>query len=219
MHRYTKEEAISIVTDCAKKYKENLADKKLLFVCQDKHNNISCVEFSFYTYNYLHLTGLKVKRETTEDNEEILNASLFYDRCLKHRLSPSDFEFSDDGTTHMKLNVLSSVLNKNLSANMIGDYNSYNPKLYTEKLVGGVKACIGFVKTQNRDCFVPNTVLKTDIRDYTKNTARVIAVFRKNIDQQTYEEITYKAKKIDWTLIQYPENYSYLYSLSKNENT
>ena len=51
---------------------------------------------------------------------------------------------------------------------MVGDFNGCNPKLYTEKLAGGVKACLGFVKTHRAE-YVPNTVLNTDIRTVTKN--------------------------------------------------
>ncbi len=50
---------------------------------------------------------------------------------------------------------------------MVGDFNGCNPKLYTEKLAGGVKACLGFIKTYRAE-YVPNTVLNTDIRTVTK---------------------------------------------------
>lgn len=50
---------------------------------------------------------------------------------------------------------------------MVGDFNGCNPKLYTEKLAGGVKACLGFIKTHRAE-YVPNTALNTDIRTVTK---------------------------------------------------
>ena len=67
---------------------------------------------------------------------------------------------------------------KNISAKMVGDFNGCNPKLYTEKLAGGVKACLGFVKTHRAE-YVPNTVLNTDIRTVTKISQQVIATYCK----------------------------------------
>lgn len=210
--KYTKEEAISIVASCAKKYRDELAGRSLLFVCMDKHKRISCIEFTFDASNYLHLTGLKLK-DAVDTNGQIikLSATDFYRKCLTHRLRADEFDFAEDGTTMLKLDVLPYVMNKSLSAGMIGDYNSANPKLYTEKLVGSVKACVGFVSSNQR--YVPNTVLQVDIRDYTSNTVRVIAVFRKLRTSEIYEELTYKAKKVEWEKVCYPEKYAYLSTL------
>ncbi len=82
--------------------------------------------------NFLHLTGLKVKKhkynadgiENTNDSDDTISAKEFYEKCLAHRLSASDFEFARDGTTPLKLDVLPRLISKNLSATMIGDYNS-----------------------------------------------------------------------------------------------
>lgn len=58
MAKYTKQQAISIITDCAIKYKENLDGYQLLFILKDKH--ISSLEVNFNPYNFLHLTGIKL---------------------------------------------------------------------------------------------------------------------------------------------------------------
>lgn len=55
MAKYTKQQAISIITDCAVKYKENLDGYQLLFILKDKHKHISSLEVSFNPYNFLHL--------------------------------------------------------------------------------------------------------------------------------------------------------------------
>ena len=60
MQKYTKEQALQIIIECAKKYKENLLNRQLLFICSDKNNNISSLEVSFDASNFLHLTGVKV---------------------------------------------------------------------------------------------------------------------------------------------------------------
>lgn len=139
-----------------------------------------------------------------------MSAKEFYEKCLAHRLRTSDFEFSNDGTTPLKLDILPALISKNLSATMVGDYNSRNPKLVTDKLAGGTAACMGFVPTGSKQRYVPNTTLKVDIRDYIRNQARVIAIFRKPMDSERYEEATYFAKKVDWDAVTYPAEYAYL---------
>ena len=42
---YSKKEAVSIVIQCAKHYKEQLAGNSLLFLCINKHNALSCMSF------------------------------------------------------------------------------------------------------------------------------------------------------------------------------
>ena len=217
---YTKETAIKTVVNCAEKFHMHLEGRSLLMVLSDKHKNISCIEFYFYGYNFLHLTGLKVKRKSVSSSEnnpnnDIISANDFYKRCLEHKLSASDFEFAEDGTSFLKLDILPYLISKNLSAKMVGDFEAMKPRLYTEKLAGGTKGCIGFVIDGNSRQFVPNTVLKEDIRDNSKNTKRVIAVLRKTKDDLKYEEITYLVNKFDWTEIEYPEEYGYLKTVLK----
>ena len=110
MAKYTKQQAISIITDCAVKYKENLDGYQLLFILKDKHKHISSLEVSFNPYNFLHLTGIKLADKTT--------ATDFYERCLNHKLSPDDFSFAPDGTTQLKLEILPQLMVKNISAKM-----------------------------------------------------------------------------------------------------
>jgi hypothetical protein len=211
MKKYTKEEAIAVVVQCAEKYRDELDGRNLLFLCMDKHKKTSAIEFSFHGSNYLHLTGLKPGRGEVDDVDPALHANDFYKKCLEHQLSPSDFAFAEDGTTHLKLELLPGILCKNLNASMIGDYNSSKPRLVTEKLVGGVHACMGFVLDKKRTEYVPNTVLKEDIRDLiTSDSVRVIAVYRKSASDKRYEELTYRAKKVDWSAVQYPDDLAYL---------
>lgn len=44
MTKYTKQQAISIIIDCAAKYEENLNGYQLLFILKDKHKHISSFE-------------------------------------------------------------------------------------------------------------------------------------------------------------------------------
>lgn len=96
----------------------------------------------------MHLTGLKSGLSSSSK----LFANDFYKKCLEHKLSPEDFDFAEDGTTHLKLAVLPKLVCKNLHASIIGNYDSSKPLLYTERIVGNVNACMGFImdkKTQN----------------------------------------------------------------------
>ena len=213
---YSKEDAIRIVVECAEKYRNELDQRSLLFLCLDKHRKLYPYEFYFNGYNFLHLTGLRVHKTLTVDDEigsSVLSAESFYQKCLSHRLSQTDFEFAEDGTTPLKLDVLPALLTKNLAASMIGDYNYNKPRLYTEKLAGGVKACVGFTIDEITGHLVPNTVLKEDIRNNVQSWVRVVAVFRKPISATKYEEITYLAKNIEWKDQTMPEPFRYLKGL------
>ena len=95
-------------------------------------------------------------------------------------------------------------MKKNISAKMVGDF--------TEKLAGGVKACLGFVKTHRAE-YVPNTVLNTDIRTVTKISQQVIATYRRKRTDSSYQELVYMAKKIDWDALTFPKEYDYLAKL------
>ena len=96
---------------------------------------------------------------------------------------------------------------------MIGDYDKYTPLLQTDKLVGKIDGVIGFEIDSKEGIYLPNTLLKADIRDLTNKTNRVILAFRKEKDAEKYEELTYKANKVDWDKIKIPEEYKYLESL------
>ena len=188
----TKKEAIKIVTECAKEYNKQLENKSLLFICSDKHKRITYYEFKFLSRHFLHLTGLTFNFKTIEAKNNASLSVVFYEKCLNGQLSESDFEFSEDGTSIIKLEILPHLICKNLKANIIGDYNCLTPKLVTSKLAGNIQGCLGFVQDENKE-YVPNTALRVDIRDYIKNNVRVIAVLRKDINSLPYSEITYKA--------------------------
>lgn len=111
----TKKDALNIVFSCAISYKENLAGRSLLFVTADKHKVVRGLEVTFDSSNFLHMTGFKLS------NKEI-GANNFLSMCCDKRLSETDFEFAADGTTEMKLRVLPDLVQKHLSAKMVGDY-------------------------------------------------------------------------------------------------
>lgn len=153
--------------------------------------------------NFLHMTGFKLRKPG-------INARHFFNLCYDKRLTEADFEFSTDGTTEMKMRVLPSLMKKNLSAKMLGDYNMSQPKLYTDKIAGSLSACMGFVRDGGEGRFVPNTVLEGDIRTKVKAADRIIATYRKSRSEEQYSEIVFTAKKVEWGKIVLPDEYSYL---------
>lgn len=199
--------AIKIVTECAKLYQEHLANRKLLFIVTDKHKRTSALEVSFDETNYLHLTGLKV--------HEGLSARKFYEKCLDGKLSEADFEM--ESTTEKKLRVLPMMMCKSLRVDTVGEYNHQKPVLYTEKLAGSVKGCMGFVEDEKSKRYVPNTLLEADIRDCIKTPYRIVATFRKRKEEAEYKEVVYVAKKVDWDKVEFPAEDAALYSLLKRE--
>ena len=208
MGHYSKKDAISVVTKCALRFKNELDGKNLLFVCNDKTDRLSLIEFTFKSMNFLHMTGLVPDRNIT--------AKEFYRKCVDHKLSERDFEFPENGTAELKLDVLPYVISKDLSARMIGDLGSLHPKLHTEKLAGSVRACVGFVHTGNGR-YVPNTVLKTDIRDNVDKPSRVVAVLRKGIEHRAYREVTYKVRDFDFSSSKWPDEYGYVPRLLESD--
>lgn len=199
MAKISKEEAIRTVVKCAKLYERNLLDRTLLFILMDKHKKISSAEVSFYRNNFLHLTGLRIDKSK-------MSAEQFFERCMDGRLSERDFSFAEDGTTVLKLQILPYLMEKNLNANSFGDFGGNGIHLYTEKLAGGVKGCIGFIMADETSEWIPNTLLSEDIRKVSRDRQRIIATYRKKKKEETYREIVYCAKKIEWSTIQYPDS-------------
>lgn len=166
----------------------------------------------FNESNFLHLTGVQRSKQSIDTSKIVSNYSKeFFNKCLSKRLKEEEeIEFSDDGKTVLKLTVLPLVVNKYISVKMYGYYNGSNEILYTEYLLGGVNACLCFVKAKERNVFVPNTLLKQDIRSITKHYNKIIATYRKDVRETLYNECVYKAKKEDLSNYFFPEEYEYL---------
>lgn len=188
-----KEDAIRIITNCAKLYHENLEGKNLLFLYGSPQLP-QHFEAVFLPKHFLHFTGVALVPQ------RIVSSIDFYDRCLNRNLSPSDFGMPDSGTVEMKLSVLPRMMKISTAAKMIGEYDLSKSLLYTEKLAGNVSACMGFV--QDDGYYHPNTILKEDIRDVTKRPQKkVLAVFGKTLQAPTYTEVCYIAKGIDLSIV------------------
>lgn len=201
-----KSQAIASICSAAASYHDNYEGKKLLFISY-KPSSDECIsmEAVFDRTCFLHLTGVKFLSNARYD------ANVFYDRCLSGKLSPNDFDFAPDGTTELKLQILPAVFSSRyLGAKMMGDFNNTGSKLYTEKLAGDSRACVGFRKDAERNIFVPNTFLNDDIRHRVIYPYQVVAVFIQNAKDADYSESVYYAKKAKWNAVEFPAKYSHL---------
>ena len=176
---------ISVITECAKRYAENLCNRNLLFFYR-RGKVQERLEVAFYSRNYSHLTGVI---------HTGISSELFYTYCLNNRLDARKLQMAPDGTTVLKLSVINALMRGDLSARMIGIYDGSRPMLYTEVLAGGVKGCIGFCKDKN-GIFVPNTLLKGDIRDISQECFRVECILRKAVQDKEYTDVVYTAKGV-----------------------
>lgn len=180
-----KEEALQTMIKAAKLFQENLCGKKILVVFGDE-NRPDFVEIKANGENFVHLTGVATS----------VSAGDFYERLLGRRLSENDFNFKQDGTSQLKLSVIESLLSIKYSAQIFGDYNYGRPRLYTKKLMGNIAASIGFVPA-GKKYFVPNTILKGDIRDdITRGKHKVLAILSKPSNAKEYEQIVKVGKKV-----------------------
>jgi len=171
----TKAEAIRIVHSAAVAYQGNLVNKNLLFVAVENGKAV-LFETSFLPRNFLHLTGIRTS----------LSSITFFNLALRDRLREQDIAFTADGTTDKKLDVLNSLMNIQVTARMLGNYDHSQRLLVTDKLAGTVTSAMGFRK--DGDYYLPNTSLKTDMRTISiKPIQRIAAVFVKQIQEPMYK--------------------------------
>ena len=190
-----KKEIVKTLKESVIQYKENLKDKNFIIVYMDK-NKIKFIEILFLARNFMHLTGVKCN----DKNGKCMKANQFYQVCLNNKLSYKDIIIKQDGTIELKLAILSQLINVSRNFKMIGKYNNYKNKLVTEILLGNVNMCLGLTKNTSL-YYVPNTLLKEDIRKIVIKPYPIVAVLKKNLEDKKYKRIIYMNKKIDINII------------------
>lgn len=199
----SKERALKIVLNSSLKFKENLENKNLMFIFLNE-NKIESTEVTFTKDSFLHLTGLVIDKNR-------LSAKNFYKKCIRKRLAIREFNFKKDGTTYLKLSVLNKMMDIHKDARYIGDYNSSRPFLITNTLAGDKFSVMGFQKYNTG--IKPNTLLKENIIELTNNAKNIIAILRKNIEDEKYLEVTYCNPNINLDILLEKLQISYM-----NEN-
>lgn len=191
-----KKEALDIILKCAWQYDLHLKDQNVMFIVLNKDKSISHFETFFRDNNFLHLTGVTSP----------LNSVKFYKACIDNMLSLNQFNFKDN-TTELKLQILNDAMKIDRIAQMVGEFNNSGLSLYTQKVVGTVRVCMGLVKDSNDPFYVPNTVLKTDIRSTTiPPTLKIACMLKKPIEEEKYTLITSIGRKIDLRELPLPQS-------------
>lgn len=186
-----KKKIIKIITECAKKYKDNLENKNILFIFLKQNKELNYIETRFLSNNFLHLTGICFQGRTK-------NSKRFYKACIEGKIKESDIHIKKDiNIIQLKLEILNNLMNINKTAKMIGQYSNNKNKLFTEKIVGNIRYCLGFIKKDK--FYIPNTTLNEDIREVTCIQNRIIAILSKNIKDKNYNKLTYISKDFDFT--------------------
>ena len=198
----TKEEALKIVLSCAEDYNKNLVNKSILFVYIDENKDAGTIETIFTASNFLHMTGLKFKADK--------RANHFFNLCIDKRLTVDDFDFAENGTSPLKLQVLPFLVKRNLSAKMLGTYSGNSYLLMTDKLIGSTIGCVVFIRSEANNLYVPNTVLNGDIRKRVSKSRRILLTYSKNVADDKYSEIVYVAKKYDFSKLVLCDRFKYL---------
>lgn len=190
-----KKEARKILINGAKIYKENLLNKNILIITKT-NSKVNSFEVRFPKSAYLHLTGVQVDKDS-------ISAKDFFNLCVKRKIRLEDFDFKSNGTTKLKLDVLESALKVSSSIKMVTAYNGIRPELYTDRLAGNVRACLGLI--DKGSYYVPNTLLKTDIRHESTCIERVIVIMEKNQNDKIYKNISYLAEGIEFEKLDLPK--------------
>lgn len=185
-----KKEILKILKESAINYKENLKDNNFLVIYKEK-DNIEYIELVFLSRNFMHLTGVKC----VDRKKEYMKANQFYQACINNKLSYKDIIIKHDGTTKLKLDILSQLIHIDKKCKMIGEFNNCKKTLMTEMLLGNINMCLGLTKTSS--FYMPNTLLKDDIRKLVINPYQVMAVLKKKVKEEKYQNIIYINKKLD----------------------
>lgn len=208
-----KRNAIPIIIRAAEQYHSNLENQKILFIYGNPTviktqlntnekilSGLTGYEVAFHKSNFLHLTGVKINKDS------IKSSIHFYQKCLDKRLCESDFYLSKDGTTNQKLDIIEQMMNLKKKVTMIGDFTDKGPQLYSEKVAGTVCACIGFVEDSYTKLNVPNTLLKKDIRDVcAKPQQKIYMILSKDYESAKYTTLEKIDKNIEFGKIILPK--------------
>ena len=193
-----KTEAVRIILNAAEEYNRLFLERNFLYIYDNK-KDLGSIETYFSKKSFLHLTGVETN----------VPSAVFFDMCVNHRLSERDFSFKSDGTTNLKMQILPMLFKVTQNYKMLGSYDFKKPKLFTDKIAGGQRCCMGFVKDPN-GYYVPNTSLKEDIRDISEAIYRIVAIYSKEKAGTEFSDRLYIAKNVpEATIISYVENYKH----------
>ncbi len=186
---FTRKKFMDVIVKSQKEFEKNLKNKKLMFIYEKYDKEIGEEEIFFPTTCFYHLTGINAY----DSNDKLLNSYKFYKLLQDGGIDESKLETKNE-KTYYKLEVLPQLMKIDRAANMIGNFTGHSLFLQTNKLIGNVNACMGFIKNE-QNIYVPNTALKIDIRDISNDRKKIIAVLKKEINDKLYKNVTYLKQK------------------------
>lgn len=195
MKKYTKKEALHIVTLAAKNYNKCLENMNFLFIYRNRSDNkIEYFETVFLPRHFQHLCGLDYIDIKT--NKVIQNSTDFYNRILDNQISEKAIRMRKDGTTNLKLEALPKLVSFTQFSKMTVAYNGNRPKLSVDRLAGTTNYCLGF--TKGGKYYMPSSCLLEDIRDFGDKPSQILAVLSKKnrATEPIYNKIRYVAKGV-----------------------
>lgn len=194
---YNRKEIIKRIIEGAIKYNDNLLNKNVLFIFENKQK-LDFIETIFNDWNFLHLTGMKYYKNATE----------FFQDCLNNKIAPINIEMRKKLFTQLKLEILENAMSINKSAKRIGDFNQSKVNIEIEKVIGNTHYCLGFsnLDSSNKKLkyYYPKTLLQDNLKNNIIDDNKIIAILSKNKKQKLYNEITYLSKET--TLSRLKEN-------------
>ena len=200
---FTKEEAIVCVMSNAKIYKKKLENENMLVIYKVNNTDFSYIEIVFEGNNYQHLTGVELIDE--HGNILDLQAENFYRKCLENRLGCEEILLKKDGTTHLKLEALPSIMNVYSVTKITGDHNGKQPLLCFDKTIGNINVCLG-IRLGNDGFYHPVSALKKDIKELSNNPLQVIAVFTKSNRDEIFSRIRHVTKGVNIRNLNFSED-------------
>ncbi len=208
---------LNILHKCVNLYDRNLKNYNIMFVLENKKSptideRITYIETIFYPHNFLHLTGIEYTPKDKSMNTKYKIAIDFYNKLLQQKLPLDSINTTNQFTTELKLEILHNLVNIDKSAKFIGNYNNViKDKLYTEKVVGNVSYCFGFVRESKTNYYyLPNSTIKENIKNITDDTCNILMILKKEKSKEVYSSITYLKNGIDLNCLQGNDNLSNL---------
>ena len=192
--KYDKKKALEIIVEAAKQYDKWLKSNHFLIFYQ-KGKEQDFVEVGFRDLNFLHLTGIKTK----------LSAQRFFSLCIDGKLSEKDYDLDTKGKAQQKLMVL-PFLHELLYHNcMIGDFINSGVLIKSDYFVGDTKAVLSVGFRSGKTVDMPVTLYKENVKKLIKPVCKVLAIFKKPYNHQTYTECTYCSKGINLSELSLPD--------------
>lgn len=188
---YSKKEIINRLYAGAKAYKENLLNKNILFIFENKkEKKLESIETIFLASNFLHLTGIEYPK----------SANKFLNDCLENKISKNNIYIKNKVFTKLKLEVLENAMCINKCAKAIGDFNQNKVNIKIEKVIGNTRCCLGLSNLnsnkQKLKYYYPKTLLQDNLKNNVLNENKILAILSKNKNQKLYNEITYLSNKV-----------------------